>query len=277
MSAFALKRMTPWPTISKPPCDVCESTRATAAHGQSFARPFVHNNGDTRSLHFTLDELQSRMNKRHPWRLEVDYTRTMMGFLLLVPEPASIAMVGLGGGSLAKFCYRQLPACRTTVVEINPYVIALCRDFCVPDDDARFEILQGDGAAFVAASGRSVDVLLVDRFDHAGQSDALCSQRFYDHCFSALTPEGVLAVNLHYDDGGYPLWVERIRRSFGGNAVEIPALEKGNCIVFASRGAPLSPRRLKLQASLARLSSDARAELKPEFARMVWAMKDLAG
>ena len=179
MSAFALKRMTPWPTISKPPCDVCESTRATAAHGHSFARPFVHDNGDTRSLHFTLDELQSRMNKRHPWRLEVDYTRTMMGFLLLVPEPASIGMVGLGGGSLAKFCYRQLPACRITVVEINPYVIALRRDFCVPDDDAHFEVLQGDGAGFVAASGCSVDVLLVDGFDHAGQSDALCSQRFF--------------------------------------------------------------------------------------------------
>ena len=86
-----------------------------------------------------------------------------------------------------------------------------------------------------------------------------------------------MAVKLHYDDGGYPLWAERIRRSFGGNAVEIPALEKSNCIVFASRGAPLSPRRIKLQTSLARLSSDARAELKPEFACMVWAMKDLAG
>ena len=267
--------MTPWPTIGQPPGDACESTRATAAHGQSFAKPFVHDDGDTRSLHFTLDELQSRMNKRHPWRLEVDYTRTMLGFLLLVREPASIVMVGLGGGSLAKFCYRQLPACRITVVEINPHVIALRRDFCVPDNDARFEVLQGDGAAFVAEPGRSVDVLLVDGFDHAGQPDALCSQRFYDNCFSALSPEGVLAVNLHYDDARYPLWAERIRRSFGGNAVEIPAPEKSNCIVFASRGAPLSPRHIKLHTTLARLSSDAKAELKPEFSRMVWAMKDL--
>lgn len=265
--------MTPWPTIDKPPGG--GDAAAKAAHAQSFAKPFVHEDDDTKSLHFTLGELQSRMNKRHPWGLEVDYTRTMMGFLLLVPEPASISMVGLGGGSLAKFCYRQLPDCRITVVEINPHVIALRRDFCVPDDDARFKVLLGDGVAFVATPGRSVDVLLVDGFDHAGQPDALCSQSFYDDCFSALTPEGVLAVNLHYDDDSYPVWAERIRRSFGGNAVEIPALEKSNCIVFASRGAPLSPRRIKLQTSLARLSSDARAELKPEFTRMVWAMKDL--
>ena len=269
--------MTPWPTIDKPPDDACASADATAAHGQKFAKPLVHDDGDSRSLHFTLDELQSRMNKRNPWGLEVDYTRTMMGFLLLAPAPASIAMVGLGGGSLAKFCYRQLPACRITVVEINPHVIALRRDFCVPDDDARFEVLEGDGAAFVASPGRNLDVLLIDGFDHAGQPDALCSQRFYDDCFSALAPGGVLAVNLHYDDARYPVWAERIRRSFGGNAVEIPAPEKSNCIVFASRGAPLSPRRIQLQTSLARLGSDARAELKPEFTRMVWAMKDLDG
>ena len=269
------QRMTSWPSLDTLPDD--QSANARPVDGQGFVKPFVYDDGDTRSLHFTLDELQSRMNKRRPWGLDVDYTRTMMGFLLLVPAPTSVAMLGLGGGSLAKFCYRQLPACRITVVEINPHVIALRRDFCVPDNGARFEVLQGDGAAFVAGPGHSLDVLLVDGFDHAGQPAALCSQRFYDDCFSALAPEGVLVVNLHHDDARYPLWAERIRRSFGGNAVEIPALEKSNCIVFASRGAPLSPRRIKLQTSLARLGSDARAELKPEFTRMVWAMKDLDG
>ena len=162
------------------------------------------------------------------------------------------------------------------MVEINPHVIALRRDFCVPDDDARFEVLEGDGAAFVANAGHSVDVLLVDGFDHTGQPDALCSHAFYDDCFSALAPDGVMAVNLHYNDASYALWAERIRRSFGGNAVEIPALEKSNCIMFASRGAPLSPRSIKLQTSLARLGNDARTELKAEFTRIVWAMKDLA-
>ena len=84
--------MTPWPTIDKPPDDARKGADTTAAHGQNFAMPFVHDDGDTRSLHFTLDELQSRMNKRLPWGLEVDFTRTMMGFLLLVPQPAWAAV-----------------------------------------------------------------------------------------------------------------------------------------------------------------------------------------
>ena len=250
-------------------------TDALTTHGPGWVEPFVQEDGHTRSLHFTYGELQSRMDKRQPWSLAVDYTRTMMAFLLLLPEPASIAMIGLGGGSLAKFCYRHLPDCRITVVEINPHVIALRRDFCVPDNDARFEVVQADGAAFVATPGHPVDVLLVDGFDHTGQPAALCSQAFYDNCFLALSPQGVLAVNLHSDDANFALRAERIRRSFGGNAVEIISPEQSNCIVFASRGAPLSPRRIRLQTSLARLGGDARAELKPEFNRVVWVMKDL--
>ena len=238
-------------------------------------KPFVHDDGHTRSLHFTASELQSRMDTRSPWQLAVDYTRTMMGFLLFAPAPGHMAMVGLGGGSLAKFCYRHLPACRITVLENNPHVIALRRDFFVPDNDARFEVLQGDGAAFVADPPVRFDVLLVDGFDHQGQPAALCSQAFYDDCFAALAPEGVLAVNLHHDDPEYAVWVERILRSFAGNAVEVLAPEKSNCIVFASRAAWLSPRRLRLRSSLAALDEQARAQLQPEFQRIAWLMKDL--
>ncbi len=208
---------------------------------QNFMQPFVHDDGQAISLHFTIGELQSRMNKHSPWQLEVDYTRTMMGFLLLRPQPRSICMVGLGGGSLAKFCYRQMPDCHLLVVEINPQVIALRRDFCIPDDDTRFSVVEGDGAAFISRQTGAFDVLLIDGFDHQGQPDALCSQRFYDDCFAALTAEGVLVVNLHYDDPDYAMWAERIRLSFAGNAVEVPALEESNCIVFASRGCNSNP------------------------------------
>jgi spermidine synthase len=61
----------------------------------------VREDGASKSLHFTLGELQSRMLTHQPWRLDLDYTRTMMGFLLFQPAPVHIGMIGLGGGSLA--------------------------------------------------------------------------------------------------------------------------------------------------------------------------------
>jgi spermidine synthase len=66
----------------------------------NFDAPFVLQDGRSRSLHFTAGELQSRMRLEAPDALEVDYTRTMMGFLLLNNQPHHIAMIGMGGGSL---------------------------------------------------------------------------------------------------------------------------------------------------------------------------------
>src|SRR5262245_24128131 len=94
---------------------------------------FIAETSTTKSLHFSAHQIQSRMDLRKPFALSLEYTRTMMGFLLFEPAPESILMIGLGGGSLAKFCYRYLPACRIKVVEINPNVIALRREFLVPD------------------------------------------------------------------------------------------------------------------------------------------------
>ena len=240
-----------------------------------YAVPFVLDDGASLSLHFTLGELQSRMRLDSPCALEVDYTRTMMGFLLFNPAPGHIGMIGLGGGSIAKFCHRFLPASRMTVLEINPHVIALRSDFQVPPDDERFTVIAADGAMYLQTQAMRYDVLLVDGFDPDGQPAALCSQRFYDDCLAALPDGGVLAVNLHYDHPDYPLLFERIRRSFGGNAVEIVTLEKSNAIVFARKGEPISPQSLNLGASLAGLDAQARATLKPELARMLLQMKNL--
>ena len=240
-----------------------------------YVKPFVLDDGASKSLHFTQGELQSRMLTHSPWRLEVDYTRTMMGFLLFNPAPAHIGMIGLGGGSIAKFCHRFLPASRMTVLEINPHVLALRHDFQVPDDGERFQVIAADGAMYLHAESPQFDVLLVDGFDHEGQPAALCTQRFYDDCFAALTAGGVLAVNLHYEHPDYPLLLARISRSFSGNAVEIITAEQSNSIVFARTGPPISPRALSLPASLAGLDAEARAQLKPELARMLWLMKNL--
>ncbi len=235
-------------------------------------QPFVRDDGASKSLHFTLGELQSRMLIHQPWRLDVDYTRSMMGFLLFQPAPAHIGMIGLGGGSLAKFCYRQLPASRITVLEINPHVIALRRDFQIPDDDKRLQVMAADGALYLQAEKPVFDVLLVDGFDHQGQPAALCSQRFYDDCHAALTENGVLVVNLHADHPDYPLLAARISRSFSGQAVEVMAAEKSNGVVFACKGRALATRAISVQRSLLNLEAQAQRDLKPELARISWEM-----
>src|SRR5512145_2160926 len=85
-----------------------------------------------RNLHFCSDWIQGAMRIARPWSLELAYTREMMAGLLLRPAgqwPRHALLIGLGAGSLAKFIYRNLPNCRITVVEINPQVEFIARQY----------------------------------------------------------------------------------------------------------------------------------------------------
>jgi len=243
-----------------------------------FDEPFVFSADGSKSLFFTLDELQSRMLCAQPTQLEVDYTRTMMGFLMFNQRPEHIVIIGLGGGSLLKFCYWLLPEARFTVVEINPKVIALSQEFEVPVDDARITIVCADGAQFIhlaaQAGKQEIDVLMVDGFDSQGQAPSLCSQAFYDDCFKALSPDGVMVANLHHDDPNHGLFTGRIRLAFEGNLLEIASEEKSNSIVFARKGHPISVDELRQTEPLENFAPEIRKQLQPEFSRISWVMTD---
>ena len=219
---------------------------------------------DELSLHFGFPTIQSRMLKTDPERLVLDYTRTMMGFLLLQPNPRRIAMIGLGGGSLLKYCRRRLPEAEFTAVEISPEVIALRRQFGIPDDDERLRIVCADGADFVrraADAGDGFDALLVDGFDRDGQARQLCSAAFYDACRGALRAGGVLVVNLCADDTGYGAYIARISDSFGGKAIVVEAEEGDNKIVFAAADGDFPPTLATLSERLRQLEANHPVEL----------------
>lgn len=241
---------------------------------QQHAKPVLCRTETTVSLHFSWHETQSCMDLRHPDALKLEYTRTMMGFLLFIPEPRSIAMVGLGGGSLAKFCHRHLPKTRIQVIEINPHVIALRDEFQVPPDSSRFSIVQGDGAAFVRSPPRPCDVLLLDGYDDDGLPASLSSQRFYDDCRDMLGPDGMLVVNLHCSQARWQQQIARIRRSFDGAALTVDDDDGSNSVVFASTAYLADRSNSKPMRRPRSLDNDAWAQLRGTFARVLAAAND---
>ena len=217
--------------------------------------PLLHDENGALSLHFGFPTIQSSMLKADPDRLILDYTRTMMGFLLLHPTPKRIAMIGLGGGSLAKYCYRKLPACDFTTVELSPEVIALRAQFGIPADDARFRVICADGADFVRGENAAFDVLLVDGFDRGGQPRQLCSSAFYDACRAILRDSGILVVNLCADDAECSNYINRIREAFDGKVITVDADEGENRIVFACNGGHFPPSFSELTERLRALEA----------------------
>jgi spermidine synthase len=238
--------------------------------------PFVFTASGIKALYFKLDQLQSRMSSNRPDDLDVDYTRTMMGFLMFNRAPTHIAMIGLGGGSMAKFCYRHLPNTQITVAEINPLVINLRDEFLIPKDDARFRVVLADGAEFVRQAAPTMDVLLVDGFDADGQAPALCTQVFYDDCHRALAHDGMLVANLHHDHPEHATYIARIIRSFGGNVIAIASKAKSNTIVFARKGQRISAQAMRDDDCLDTFSPEMRSQLRAEFSRITWLVTDPA-
>jgi spermidine synthase len=196
----------------------------------------VSTRGDRRTLEFTPGQIQSAMRLSRPNALVLPYARAMMCFVLLVPRPRHIVMVGLGGGSLAKFCHRFLPLARITVFELRADVIALREQFRVPPDDARLRVLHCDAAQALARMDvNTVDVLLVDGFDAAGLPPALSSAAFYADCRRTLRPGGVLAVNMLTYESGFVTAVQRLHAAFDGAVCWLSGMAANNQIVFAQR------------------------------------------
>jgi spermidine synthase len=230
-------------------------------------QPYVYEDERSLSLHFDMSSTQSRMLRADPYALALDYTRTMMGFVLVQPRPESILMIGLGGGSLAKYCHKHLPEADITVVEINPHVIAMREAFFVPADDARFRVVQDDGARFVARTGRRYDLLMVDGFSYDGQPEVLSTPAFYRACRAALSPRGMAVVNLHNEEPECGVLVGRIAGAFDGDLRTAPSECAGNRLVFAGRSADFDRCSTDFEARWAALAEAHRRTLRACAAR----------
>jgi spermidine synthase len=197
-------------------------------------KPLVIQNEQVVSLYFDARAVQSTMLRHDPYALALGYTRTMMGFLLLRPSPRRISMIGLGGGSLAKYCYRHLPDTTIAVVEINPQVIALRDQFHVPRDDERFRVICADGAQYVTVQDHRPDVLLVDGFNADGLPTELGSRTFYEACRRRLSDDGILVANLVTDEPDFHRHLRSLREVFSNAVTLVPSEgSQHNVTIFA--------------------------------------------
>jgi spermidine synthase len=221
--------------LLEPPGSCHEALRERVYSG-SYDKPFVVDTLQRRFLHFDFGAVQSVMEKSNPERLALAYTRKMMAFLLFNRAPRRILLLGLGGGSLAKFCYGNLPDASIMAVEVNRDVIALRRAFCIPEDDHRFRVIDADGAAYLSKSRRRNDVILADACDRKGNSAQLASVGFYRHARNRLSAGGVFVVNVCGDRASTAAHLATIRRAFDDEILTLQVRNDSNVIVFGFKG-----------------------------------------
>lgn len=186
-------------------------------------------------MHLGDDAIQSRMRLDRPDELSLAYTRAMMGALLFAPRARDFLMIGLGGGSLARFIHRRLPRARTTAVEINSQVVIAARTmFGLPKEGPRFNTVLGDGSRVVRTLPEAgFDVVLLDAYCGGRQVPSITRRVFYKRVRNTLRPRGVLVVNCIADQPELRGYLDNLCRAFDGRVWAVPTPPDDNLVVFA--------------------------------------------
>jgi len=194
--------------------------------------------------------VQGAMDLRKPKALVLEYVQRMMAWMLW-RERADVArghavQLGLGAGAITRFCHQVLRMQRITAVELNPAVIAACRQgFRLPADDSRLAVLERDAARWVQddANLQTAQVLNVDLYDHEAAAPVLDSEPFYAACRGVLAHGGVMTVNLFGRAAHFDTSAARIAAAFGRDQVwSLRPTREGNTVVVAGRGVSVPGR-----------------------------------
>ena len=208
--------------------------------------------GPVRHLHLGSEWIQGSMLLDEPNALVHEYIQRMMAWLLLIdpttaPQRQAVQL-GLGAGSLTKFCHKEIRM-HTTAIELNPQVLHACRGwFKLPADNARMQVILEDAAQEIKKSRwiGAVDALQVDLYDEEAAAPVLDSADFYSDCRKTLTADGCMTVNLFGRSSSFSKSVEKISAAFGHDAVwAFKSTREGNTVVLAQR-TPSRPNRTVL-------------------------------
>ncbi|MBP7440017.1 MAG: spermidine synthase [Acidovorax sp.] len=214
----------------------------------------VSDDGEVRHLHLGTPWIQGSMRVAEPFEIELQYVQRMMAWLLFV-EPASVTkrhamQLGLGAGAITKFCHKKLRLC-TTAIELNPQVLAVCRQwFKLPPDGPKLRVVLADAAEEIRNPmwQGTVDALAVDLYDHEAAAPVLDSPDFYADCRALLTEDGCMTVNLFGRASSFERSLQSMASAFGEDALwAFKPTREGNTVVLAQR-TPSRPKRTELAA-----------------------------
>lgn len=141
---------------------------------------------------------QSCQFLRQPSRLVFNYTQMMMGALYLEPQPRRVLILGLGGGTLPTALAAYPGIALIDVVEIDPAVVRVARQFFGFTPGPRLRVHEEDGRVFVKhalRAGERYDLVMLDAFDHEYIPEHLLTREFLTEVKGLLGERGVLAAN----------------------------------------------------------------------------------
>ena len=249
-------------------------TKNSAAQHET---PTISEGGGVRYLHFGTEWVQGAMWIAKPAHLVIEYTAQMMAWLLFLepPRQQSIGLLGLGAGSLAKFCLKHTKS-PLRVVEWNPLVTSACEMFFKLPRPDRMLVEHLDAGEWVTDSTNRelCSILMVDLYDGQAAGPVRDSLDFYQNCHHVLSEVGVMAVNLFGAHASFERNIRRISQAFDGRLLSLPQIDAGNQVVLAFKGPALDVTLERLLSRAEQVESQYGLPAKRWVRSMIGRMQD---
>lgn len=245
-------------------CCVClEAVDAKVIHTQRslYSTILVDQRGSLICLQFSVrhdQRNQSCMDKRRPQEMVLAYTRMMMTGLLLQPAPQRILAVGMGGGTIPSVLGELYPAAEIAVVEIDPGVVAVAKEYFGFAPTPNMRVSTQDGRVFVkraALNGERYDLILLDAFNGDYIPEHLMTREFLQEVKSLMNPGAVVVANTfavsqlyHHESTTY--------HGVFGDFLNLKSASSANRVILAVNG-PL-PDNSSLRATALQLQPQLR-------------------
>jgi spermidine synthase len=173
-----------------------------------FSHIRIRDRGSRRTLYFVRDNgqevVETSIDLTSPQLLQIQYTRLMFVSLLYRPAPEACLIVGLGGGAMVRFLNYFFPQVRVDVVEIDPAIVAIARQYFGTDARPGTRILTADGLAYLRQTTDRYDVIYMDAFlkpggdnDTTGVPLRLKTETFLRGLHQRLRPGGLVVFNIN--------------------------------------------------------------------------------
>ena len=232
-----------WKRKTSSPASPNGAARAAPRSSPKHEIPTISEGSGIRYLHFGTEWVQGAMWVAKPTELVLEYTAQMMAWLLFLEAPRrqTIGLLGLGAGSLARFCLKHTSS-PLRVVEWNPLVTSACELYFKLPRPSRMLIEHLDAGAWVADAQHQEQcaVLMVDLYDGDAAGPVRDSLEFYQQCREVLSDVGVMTVNLFGAHASFQKNIRRLNQAFEGRLLSLPQIDAGNQVILAFKGPPIA-------------------------------------
>ena len=197
--------------------------------------------GAKRYLTFGNEHEQSLQIKASPHIPQHEYGRAIMLSLLFMPKildeqtstSQSVAILGLGGGTLANAFLQASNHAQVHVIELRMAVIKIAQHYFQLEKHPRLHIHHSDGIDHLSSNNEKYDLLIADMYHEDGIDKQQLELDFINSCAKNINDDGVLVLNYWLDHDLESGLLELLNQHF--EQLFICNSGGGNVIIYACK------------------------------------------